>query len=100
MCERIKDNRNYYLMHQINDTVVLELKADFYLLFLKKDSLSSFLKLNPCGCIVPNSTCQYPSTFVPDISCFLADFAAALFLSAENQCCSDNLISRYLGDSP
>ena len=28
-------------MHQINDTVVLELKVDFYLLFLKKDSLSS-----------------------------------------------------------
>ena len=89
-------------MHQINDTVVLELKVDFYLLFLKKDSLSSFLKFNLCGCTVPNSTCQYPqnpSTFVPDLSCFLEDFAAALFLSAENQCCCDNLISRYLGDS-
>ena len=48
-------------MHQINDTVVLELKADFYLLFLKKDSLSSFLKFNPCCCTVANSTCQYPS---------------------------------------
>ena len=93
-------------MHQINDIVVLELKVDFYLLFLKKDSLlSSFLKFNPCGCTLPNSTCvpasipQNPSTFVPDLSCFSEDFAAALFLSAENQCCCDNLISKYLGDS-
>ena len=84
-------------MHRINDIIVLELKVDFYLLFLKKDSLSSFLKFNPCGCTVPNAACpQNLSTFVSDLSCFSEDFAAAIFLSAANQCCCDNLISKYL----
>ena len=89
-------------MHQINDTIVLELKVDFYLLYLKKDSLSSFLKFNLCGCTVPNSTFQCPSKSLNLCfrSClFLGGFAAALFLSAENQCCCDTLMSRYLGDS-